>query len=211
MDKNENPDGRSVERRSYLKLAGVAIASVGGSLAASRAGRTADTQTTEVRTEKRYGFGGSPLAQTTAVLAETEFSASENEPNDTRENATPVDTGVDVSGTLDPDEVDWFAFNLSEGTTATIELSKEDSTGVVALAFYDVQGSFVDQLYLSNSSPVSLSGTAPESGTYFAQVVDMEDGSTAYTLRVDSSATDDTVVDYGAQGYGEDGYGGVAG
>lgn len=207
MEGNDSEDDGSIDRRSYLKLAGVTVAPVGGSLAAGVTETTARQAGTEVQVEKQYGFGGKPLTETTAVLAETQSTASESEPNDTRQEATPIDTGVDVSGTLDPDEVDWFAFDLSNGATATVELSKDDSSGVVLLAFYDVEGSFVDQLYLSASGPVSLTATASESGTHYAQVVDVEDGSTSYTLRVEASSDD---IDYGMQGYGEDGYGGLA-
>lgn len=210
MEKDDQTHEESIPRRSYLKFAGVTVASLGASLTAGVSETRARQTGTEIQVEKQYGFGGKPLTETTTVLAESQSIASESEPNDTRSEATPIDTGVDVSGTLDSGEVDWFAFNLSSDTTATVEFSKERSSGVTLLAFYDVDGSFVDRIYLSASGPVSLSATTSESGTHYAQVVDIEDGSSAYTLRVESSSSstsDD--IDYGMQGYGEDGYGGL--
>jgi len=220
---DDDTNSSGLDRRSYLAVA-AGLASAAGCLGTGRA-----DDGTHVRVPKMIGYGGVVLAPSVSSVT-LATSDSESEPNDTRVTATPIQTGVDVKGQLNPAEGDWFAFDAAGGATLTVQLAKEGKTGVVSLVAYDTSGSFVDEVYVSSDAPVDLEFVAAETGTYFVQIVDVESGNSAYELRVDTTGGETTATatetttptptptetatatdnEYGLLGYGEYGYGGTA-
>jgi len=225
---NGSDNSSGIDRRSYLAVSGGALStSLVGCL-----GNDISGTGTRLEVPRVVGYGGVVLA-TNARSALIATQDAESEPNDTRANATPISTGVDVNGHLDAGEVDWYAFDATDGATLTVGITKETASGVASLVIYDTAGEFVDEVYISSNTTITRDFIAPETGTYFVQIVDIETGEDSYVLRVDSSA--DTAaptttatptatptpsptptptptpedIDYGVQGYGEHSYGGI--
>lgn len=232
MKENHDGDGFSLDRRSYLALAGGLAVSAAGCI-----GEIADGSTTTAPLAA-YGYGGSPrvmLDQASVVTA----SSSEVEPNDNSANATPIEPGVDVTGELESGDVDWFAADLQGGDEIEVRFERDNATGVSAVVFHDPDGQLLGLKFVGSDAPVSVPGHAEEAGTYLIEVADVENGDGPYVLTVMSPGQTDTPtetasptpsptptdtptltptetptdtptkIDYGLQGYGEYGYGGV--
>lgn len=232
MSDENGPQLTVTDRRAFLAV-------TGGLLSASIAGCSGNEPSsdptkgeTHVQVKRAFGYGGAAL-ETSVQKMMVATQDAESEPNDTRGNATPIQKGVNVTGQLESAEVDWFAFDASSDATLTVQFTKESASGVVSMAIYGTAGEFIDELYVSSDATATREFTASASGTYFAQIVDIEAGDSAYELRVDSSSdtttetatptatetatattteteTTTTSSDYGTQGYGEYGYGGTA-
>lgn len=234
MDDNPDRDGLSFDRRTYLTLAGALATSVAGCIGEDSSGGTA------IQPLAAYGYGGSPqvmLHQASTVTT----NSSEVEPNDSEANATRIHPGVDVTGELTSGDVDWFAIELTDGDEVEIRFDRDTATGVSAIVLHDPAGQLLNVKFVGSDMPVSVAGSAEETGTYLIEVADIEQGAGSYVLTVMSSLHTDTPtqtpsptpsptptatltptdtpsptdtptkVDYGFQGYGEYGYGGVAG
>lgn len=214
---NDSEPGSRFNRRTYLQLAG-GVAATAGCVGRQGAG----SPETQLRVLKLVGYGGAMVTTGTSFQA-VEAGTSEVEPNDTRADATPILKNQEVSGRLEADEVDWYAFDAEAGEPLTVRLDRQNRSGVSLLALYDPDGTFENQVYLSGGI-TPLETTAATAGTYFVQVVDVEDGASPYTLTVEGNpdetptstptptptpTTTEQDDDYGEQGYGEFGFGGV--
>jgi hypothetical protein len=109
-----------------------------------------------------------------------------------------------VTGPLTPGDTDWFAFEAAD-EEITIEYTRPTDVGITVLALFDAAGYIVGHQFTRGQQTVSLSETTT-AGTYFVQIVNIEDGDGEYTVTVRSESTEST---YGVQGYGEYGYGGT--
>lgn len=202
---DEEEASSGLTRRSFATLsvlAGVPAAGFLDSTGGSDGG-------TAVRVPTTFGYGGTRYETTTTTQTLAATSTDVNEPDDTMAEATPLGVGVDVDGYLSDQDVDWFAFDLDKGTTATVRLRLESDIGVVSFVLYDHEGEFVARRYIGGTE-ATLDHVAVASGTHFAQVVDVESDGGPYTIRLETDGDDSTDDDYGEQGYGEDGYGGTA-
>jgi hypothetical protein len=215
---DDGDEDAGIDRRNYLKVAGLATLGVAGT-----AGCVGDDEEAPERSrERRFGYGGVPVDA--ASMAAVSAATAEQEPNDVRPDATLVQKNTAITGTLAAGEVDWYAVDVTASEPLTVEYATADATGVSLVAIYDDGGNFLDQVYASSATPVELAETAATDGTYYVQVVDIEDGGGSYTVTV-HSATDSTTEtpttttdvpqtstpsdSYGTQGYGEYGYGGT--
>ncbi|RXK50250.1 hypothetical protein [Halorientalis pallida] len=198
-------------RRDYLKAAGLATLGAAGT-----AGCVGDDDDAPERPRKqRFGYGGVPVGAGSVVAVGA--ATAEQEPNDVRIDATLVAKNTAVTGTLAAGEVDWYAVGVTADEPLTVEYATADETGVSLVAIYDDGGNFLDQVYASSATPVELAETAATDGTYYVQVVDIEDGGGSYTVTINSpiASTTETPTtttpsdSYGTQGYGEYGYGGT--
>jgi len=226
----DRDDGDSIDRRTYLALAGATLgtATLAGCLGGD------DDEDRQVH----FGYGGGPfmLSVGSAALA----AASESEPNDACANAAPIATDTTVSGTLEAAGVDWFGVDLEAGEEYEVRFDRAPTTGVTSVVLYGPGCTFQTLRQVGTDREISIDATADEAGTYYVEVVDIQESDGDYSLRVDTgsstatptptptttstqtpTATDTAtstptptatpVVDeYGEQGYGQYGYGGVS-
>jgi hypothetical protein len=247
-DKQRDPEQSTervrLSRRSYLKMSGTALAAT-----AALVGHESVTSVPEQAALTVHGYGGTPVvkqhgSQTVNALSGdslNQLSAiTESEPNDTKSTAQQISVGSSVGATLTPAEVDWYAFSATEGDRVVLKLTRASKYGITALILYGPEGDYIDLRYAGSDAPATVDlDSAPSSSTYYAQVVDIQEGSGDYTLDVtkgDATTTTTTTatpeptatptpeptatptpeptatpVDdtFGQQGYGEYGYGGV--
>jgi hypothetical protein len=221
----------AVSRRSYLALAGGAVASVAGWMGTDDGG-VVDVPG-GVQPVTTYGYGGSAAVrarQPTAAAATASLATaalSESEPNDSRGEATYVGRDVEVTGTLEAAGVDWYAFELAAGDGETVTVDRATADGVVALVLYGPEGEHLDARYVGSDAPATIDvDSASSAGRYYAEVVDVQRGDGDYALTIGSPTAETpsptstptptptptpapTDPEYGVQGYGEYGYGGV--
>lgn len=231
-------DGGGLNRRSYLKL-GAATAGLlaGCSGAINGYGDAGQGDAAALADDVQFGYGGAPLASSTGMLAAA-VASSEQEPNDTRVEATLIGMNSEVSGHLDAGEVDWFAFDAAGGKQYTVEFDRADAAGVSVVALYDGDGDFLNQVYVGTGDATTLAETPDADVRRYVEIADVEDSASDYTLTVTDgssttttstatttetatttatatttqTATTTTIEDeYGEQNYGEYGYGGVSG
>ncbi|ELZ80493.1 PPC domain-containing protein (plasmid) [Haloferax larsenii] len=193
-------DRLSFSRRSYLLMAGSAVAS------AAAAGCLGSDDSASLPQEMRpvqavFGYGGETMTMTeSSSLSGTQPNslsvASESESNDTRATADPVSVGTAVTGTLDSAEVDWFAFDVTAGQTVTVTLDRVPTSGITSLILYGPGGEYVDLVYVGTDTPATVDiDDAAVSGTYYAQVVDVQQGSGDYELTIaDGASSGDTTT-----------------
>jgi hypothetical protein len=207
-------------RRSLLVAAGAATASLAGCTGSGNTGAV------ELQSLGVYGYGGK---QVMANSSET-VTVTESEPNDTRQEAMSVSLGTEIMGELETADVDWFAFDADEGQTVVAEFTRSVASGVTSLILYGPGGDYRDLIFVGTGDPTQLVETVGTTGTYYIEVVDVEQSAGEYTLRINSesestptpTATATPTVtetqtatstpiedDHGEQGYGEYGYGGV--
>lgn len=184
---DEARDGSTtLTRRSSLLLGSTTVtALLGGWFGGGR-----KSTTTEIQPLQSYGYGGVPVVSQQSLVVST--SAAETEPNDSRSQATSIGLGQQVAGTLSAAEVDWYAFDIAADDAFTVRLERASADGVALVAVFGPDGNNLDQLYVGSDVPVGVTETAAQSGTYFAEVVDINQSSSDYTLTVKSGAEDTT-------------------
>ncbi|GGL55838.1 carbohydrate-binding protein [Halocalculus aciditolerans] len=186
-DSDDQPPGRDLrlERRSYLTLAGVAAASIGG-LAGCSGVIDGDTA---AGTVAAYGYGGAPMQVSAATLAAT--AIAESEPNDRLGTATAIRTDADVSATLDAAEVDWYRFSVDGDFDVVFD--RDAATGITGVVVYDDAGEMLDLRYVGADAPAAVTET-DASGTYYVEIVNIQESAGSYTLRIDTAATPTTTT-----------------
>lgn len=206
-------------RRSYLALAGTVATGLAGC-----AGRQSSPSSVTMEPLELFGYGGAAIVARESVSVSA-TSESEVEPNDSRATATPISVGTETTAELTAGDADWFAFDASAGDDLSLRLTRASGDGIAGAILYGSDGSFLDMVY-SGSTESVVTETADTSGTYFAEIVDINDGTGSYTVAVttgETSVSDPTPTptetptqtptpvddEYGQQGYGELGYGGV--
>jgi hypothetical protein len=193
------PERIRLGRRSYLKMSGTALAAT-----AALAGYDAATTVPERAALSLHGYGGMPVveqhgSETTNALAGATradlVAVDETEPNDTKASAQHVGVGSTVDATLAEAEVDWYAFEAARGGRVVLELDRATASGITALILYGPEGDYIDLRYTGSDVPARVDlDRAPTAGTYYAQVVDIQDGSGAYTLDVTDGDTTTTTA-----------------
>ena len=235
-DSDQSTDGIRLGRRSYLKMSATAVAA-----AAAFVGHEQVTSVPKQAAVTVHGYGGRPVVQQHGSQTVNAVSggslaqlsvATETEPNDTKATAQRVGVGTSLEATLTPAEVDWYAFEAARGAHVVLELDRAAADGITALILYGPDGDYLNLRYTGSDVPARVDlDSAPTSATYYAQVVDIQEGSGDYTLDVmDGDAVtptetptptptptptetptpapvDDT---FGKQGYGKYGYGGIS-
>jgi hypothetical protein len=182
-------DRVEIGRRSYLKMVGVAATTASASVAGCT-GTASDVA--RVQPMSAFGYGGAAVLQQSSSL---DLSVGESEPNDTQATAMALDLGATVSGTLTESEVDWYAVDATSGRELVVDFDRAVKTGVTAVIIYDTEGDWSNLRYLGASGAVTVRSPVEESGTYYVQVINVQDGSGDYTLAVsqsDDGATTET-------------------
>jgi len=179
----DREDGDGIDRRTYLALAGAALgtATVAGCLGGDDT--PADRQV-------HFGYGGGPfmLAVGSAALA----AASESEPNDACANASSIATDTTVSGTLESAGVDWFGFDLDAGEEYEVRFDRVPAKGVTSVVLYGPGCTFETLRQVGTDKEISIGATADEAGTYYVEVVDIQQGDGDYSLYVDTGGSTTT-------------------
>ena len=174
---NDDDGDSAMSRRALLMTAGLATASVAGCI-----GRNGDNPAVMLQGVDVYGYGGK---QVLAKASQT-VTVKESEPNDQRNEAMAVDLGTQISGDLETAGVDWFAFNADSGQTVVAEFSRAVTDGVTSIIIYDSDGDHMDLRFIGADQPVQVDVTAPASGTYYVEVVDVQASAGEYTLTLTS-------------------------
>jgi hypothetical protein len=190
-DPERSTDGVRLSRRSYLKMSVTAVAAAGAFV-----GHDVATSVPERAAVTIHGYGGQPIveqhgSQTVNALSGDSLAqlstSTEAEPNDTQATAQPVTVGSAITATLAPAEVDWYAFEVAQGDRVVLELDRTPRYGIAALILYGPDGDYMDLRYVGSDTPAQVDlDEAPTAATYYAQVVDIQDGSGDYTLNVTS-------------------------
>ncbi len=173
---DEPTDGTGLRRRTYLGLLGGAAATLG--IAQNGADVVGDAEAAQ------FGYGGLPVVASTAT--------GEAEPNDRREEATPIAVDTTVNGTLTGNETDWFAVDVPEAGSLVVAFGGGDPGSVVALVLYDEGGDFVDQRYAASESETRLSEPVEADRTYYLQVVNLGAWSGDYSFTASLEAGEPT-------------------
>ncbi len=176
----------TLDRRTYMLLAGGAAATAVGGTAA---GGSVSASSATISQPDVYGYGGSSLApngQETSLLGVESFSetVTQTEENAERAEAMEISDGVLVNAHLEEATVDWFAFEASAGDPITVKYDREVSVGITGLILYGPDGSFKDKLYVGSGSVHTLTESANESGEHYLQVIDVTDGAGGYNFTV---------------------------
>jgi hypothetical protein len=121
-------------------------------------------------------------ADTGAVLAQQDNG--DTEPNDERQNATPISIGEDITGEAGAREngtdIDWYAFNLSAGEAFNV-----NHGGPADFTLYGPDGEQLQTEAASTPDTFVDGGIANETGTYYARF----DG-ISYTFDVQTASPD---------------------
>ena len=226
----ESETDSTLDRRSYMLLAGgAAAAAATGAVASS----SVSGSSTEIHQPDVYGYGGRVLEphgqHTTLLSGETGTDAlTSSTPvrgNAERAQAMEIASGVTVYANLDPASNDWFVFEADADDSIVVEYERETSRGMTGLLLYDPDGNLKDMLYVGTGNPHTLRSLADENGEHFLQVIEVANGDGDYTFRLllddddddndddngddDDDDNGDNGDDYGELGYGEGPYGGI--
>lgn len=224
-----------LDRRTYLTLA-AAVAGGAATAGCANLPGGADRPRSGEASQLRFGYGGAPLLLLAGSAGAA--AASEVEPNDACATATPVRPNETVTGTLDAAEVDWFAVDLAADEAFDVVFDRASASGVTNVAVYGPDCGFLTLRQVGTDREVSVPAHTDGAGTYFVEIVDVEEGDGEYAVRVEPERTTATPTvtptttptasptptasdtpsptatavadEYGEQGYGEYGYGGVA-
>ena len=122
-----------------------------------------------------------------AAVAQSGYQA-ESEPNNTRENATPIDESMFVEGAVNASDEDWFAFDARAGHA--IRVTGGMGMASVDLTLYGPNGEQLGSGSTGGTEDAATIGvTAPMSGTYYVQANGSEEYET-YNLAVATTPPD---------------------
>jgi len=180
-------DAVEVDRRTYLRLGGTAIAAV-----SSIAGCTGKETITEADSisgpAHRAGYGGfPPVAERISVP--DPFAPVRERSADPIGTVTRIATGGSTGTLSVPDSHDTFAFDASIGDDLTVELDATQTVGQVVLGVFGPDGTPTDQVYVDADAPVYMPTQAETDGTHYVQVAGLEDSAGEYALSVSTTTT----------------------
>ena len=122
---------------------------------------------------------------------------TETEPNDDRQNATPIGPNVDVSGETNASpagnsfDKDWFKFEASAGQAIRFAYSSNPAGGANNITLYDPDGNVVDTAVMSEPDVFATGAVAEKTGTYHVRVVNQEANSgSSYHFTLETAAPD---------------------
>jgi hypothetical protein len=195
-DEKNGSIGMSLDRRTYLQVAGSATtAGVVGTLGA----RNGSASVVEVDQPQVSGYGGASPASIggTASLL---LDAANAGPNDADEHAsaTPIEPGTPVSATLDPESADWYTFTASAGEPIVVEFDRTGAFGVTAVVLYGPDEGYKELIFVTSDSPQTLDASASSDGDYLIQVADVKDGDGPYEMLVELDSTPSVAVRTGS-------------
>ncbi|WP_138004384.1 hypothetical protein [Halalkalirubrum salinum] len=186
-DDDGGDDQPKLSRRSYLLLAGTAVATVAGQTGDSGVASAKTADATTVNAPDTYGYGGgSVLSQPTApeitAIRPLESDSSRDSTNKTITTAEEISLDTAVNSTLPADTSRWYALSVTEGQTIQVDFQRSDPSGVTALVLYDADGDFCSLRYTATDAPVQLLDTIETSETAYLQIVDVQNGDGDYTF-----------------------------
>ncbi|WP_276253290.1 carbohydrate-binding domain-containing protein [Halomontanus rarus] len=168
-------------RRDLLAIA-AAVPTLSGTVAA-RSRSSSDTLASPELVDI-YGFGG------TAVLDRTVSDAKTN----VLEDARLLDVNGSQVASLDEDDSDWYTLDLTADHRLTLNIRQWFSSGLLGMILYDSNGELLTLVYDTGQQPTSLVHTVTESGQYYVEIIDLDDGHGAYRLRTDTKRESDATV-----------------
>jgi PGF-CTERM protein len=124
-----------------------------------------------------------------AAVAQSGYQA-ESEPNNTRENATPIDGSMFVEGTVNASDEDWFAFDAEAGHA--IRLSGGIGAEAVPITLYGPDGDELGSGETGGTADsVEIGTVAPTTGTYYVRVSHDTEYDARYSVAVATAAPDE--------------------
>ena len=180
-------DAVEVDRRTYLRLGGTAIAAV-----SSIAGCTGKETITEADSTSgpshRAGYGGFPPV-VERISVPDPFAPVRERSADPLGTVTRIAMGGSTGTLSVPDSHDTFAFDASIGDDLTVELDATQTVGQVVLGVFGPDGTPTDQVYVDADAPVYMPTQAETDGTHYVQVAGLEDSAGEYALSVSTTTT----------------------
>lgn len=128
-----------------------------------------------------------------SVLAQAQEA---NEPNNTRETATPIEDG-EISGTVSSgNDSDWYSFQATEGETISILITKPVESADLLIYFYapDVEDLLFYKTVKEGDTRAQIVFTAQRSGTHYIEVMPqtsgtLSEGGDSYTIHLLDNAS----------------------
>ncbi|MFY4813669.1 carbohydrate-binding domain-containing protein [Haloarcula sp. AONF1] len=176
-DDKDTTGATVVDRRTCMKLAGVA--------AASLAGCTGKGVPTTGGSAAKFGYGGEPAVTTELTAIDVSKVAGDT---NMLNSVSSLSIDSQLSTTLSSGSSDLFAFKPN-GEDVTIKFTPGSETGATALGVFDPDGELLSQAYASSNAPVFLPESLPASGTHYLQVMDVSRTGGDYSLDISTDST----------------------
>ena len=131
---------------------------------------------------------------TTPATAQTE----EQEPNEDREDANPIEIGENVTGTINTGDTDWFVTeNVTRGQTITVNFTNPNDPEANShrFVFYDLNGSKVAGQRVDGNESIEVGDTVEDSGPYYIRVNDRQSGPYSFVVNVTGEGNPETAVE----------------
>jgi hypothetical protein len=170
-------DTTVLDRRTCLKLAGIATASLAG--CTGKGGPTTGSSTAQ------FGYGGEPAV--TSQLAAVDVSEVAGDAS-VAKSVSSLDVGSPLSATLSPSSSDLFTFR-PDAEDVTVKFTPGPDTGSAALGVFNPDGKLVSQAYASSAAPVYLPESLSTSATHYLQVMDVGRSGGDYSLALSTGNT----------------------
>ena len=140
-----------------------------------------------------YGYNGAWAPYDLNVTLSTAPSDDRYEPNDARENATPVSEGTYSDLQIVGHDDDYFAITLDESGSIDASVDFAHSESDLDLRLYGPDGELLDESYsITDEESVSVAGV--ESGTYYARVYSYNGESAPYDLTISTETNQSPVT-----------------
>jgi len=176
--KDESPaDTTVVDRRTCMKLAGIAATSLAG--CAGKGGPTTGSSAAQ------FGYGGEPAV--TTQLAAVDVSEVAGDAS-VAKSVSSLSVDSPLSTTLSPGTSDLFAFK-PDAEDVTVKFTPGPDTGPAALGVFDPDGELLSQAYAGSAAPVYLPESLSDSATHYLQVMDVSRSGGDYSLTVSTGNT----------------------
>lgn len=142
-----------------------------------------------VRVHYWFGDAGADYSLTVETTATTD-----DEPNESPDNATRFSLNASVEDTLSLGDTDWYAFDLERGDSVNVSGSVTGAGGIDFSLEYQNRTTFAGEGNVG-SGQYAFNGTAPYTGTYYVHVRQSSAPGPDYTLEVQSDGANAGVTD----------------
>ncbi len=176
-DKSSTTGTTVIDRRTCMKLVGVAAASLAG--CAGKGDPTAGGSAA------KFGYGGEPAVTTQLSAVDVSKVAG-----DTSIASSVSSLSIDspLSTTLSPSSSDLFAFRPDSENVA-VKFTPGSDTGAAAVGLFNPDGELLSQAYASSDVPVYLPESLSAGGTHYLQVMDVSRSGGDYSLTISTDST----------------------
>ncbi|MUV49368.1 carbohydrate-binding protein [Haloarcula sp. CBA1122] len=176
-DKSSTTGTTVIDRRTCMKLVGVAAASLAG--CAGKGDPTAGGSAA------KFGYGGEPAVTTQLSAVDVSKVAG-----DTSIASSVSSLSIDspLSTTLSPSSSDLFAFRPDSENVA-VKFTPGSDTGAAAVGLFNPDGELLSQAYASSDVPVYLPESLSAGSTHYLQVMDVSRSGGDYSLTISTDST----------------------